>query len=51
VPADADVRRVLARLDVIGRDDDAAAVQGFLERAVTRDQGMEVWLDVRMPVS
>lgn len=47
VPADTDVRRVLTRLDLIGRDEDTASVHGFLERSVSRVQGFEVWWLIR----
>jgi len=47
VPADADVRRVLKRLQLIEPEEDAGAVQGFLERAVTREQGYETWASLR----
>jgi endonuclease-3 len=47
VPADADVRRVLGRLQLIEPEEDAAAVQGFLERAVTREHGYETWASLR----
>lgn len=43
VPADADVRRVLSRLELIEPQDDAATVQTFLERAVKSDEGLETW--------
>jgi endonuclease-3 len=43
VPADADVVRVLSRLGLTAEGEDAAALQGFLERAVTREQGYETW--------
>lgn len=47
VPADSDVCRVLARLEIIQRNEEIPAVQSFLERAVTRDQGFETWALIR----
>ena len=43
VPADADVCRILGRLELTEPDEDVAALQGFLERAVTKEQGYETW--------
>lgn len=47
VPAGPDVRRVLRRLDLVDGKEAVQAVQGFLERAVTRDQGFEIWALLR----
>jgi endonuclease-3 len=43
VPADADVRRVLSRLDLTEPEESVVDLQGFLERAVTKEQGYETW--------
>ncbi|MBN2582607.1 MAG: hypothetical protein JXL80_06030 [Planctomycetes bacterium] len=43
VPADTDVSRVLERLALTAEGEDTAALQAFLERAVTREQGYETW--------
>lgn len=43
VPADADVRRVLGRLEITEPEEDVPALQAFLERAVTKEQGYETW--------
>ena len=47
VPADTDVHRVILRLELVGPDEEIAAVQGFLERALKSDQGFETWALVR----
>lgn len=47
MPAGSDVRRVLQRLELADAEETVQAVQGFLERAVTRDQGFEVWALLR----
>jgi endonuclease III len=47
VPAGSDVRRVLQRLELADAEETVQVVQGFLERAVTRDQGFEIWALLR----
>ena len=43
VPADADLRRVMGRLGLAKRGEDIPSIQAFLERALRRDQGYEMW--------
>jgi endonuclease III len=43
LPADSDVRRTLGRLGLTEAGEDVAALQGFLERAVSKEQGYETW--------
>jgi len=43
VPADADMRRVLGRLGLTEPEESVVDLQGFLERAVTKEQGYETW--------
>ncbi len=43
IPADSDVRRTLGRLGLTEHGEDVAALQGFLERAVAKEQGYETW--------
>lgn len=43
VPADADLRRVMGRLGLAWPGEDIPSIQAFLERALRRDQGYEVW--------
>jgi endonuclease III len=43
IPADSDVRRTLGRLGLTEHGEDVAALQGFLERAVSKEQGYETW--------
>jgi len=43
IPADSDVRRTLGRLGLTEHGEDVAALQSFLERAVSKEQGYETW--------
>jgi endonuclease III len=43
IAADSDVRRTLGRLGLTEHGEDVAALQGFLERAVPKEQGYETW--------
>ena len=43
IAADGDVRRTLGRLGLTEAGEDVAALQGFLERAVAKEQGYETW--------